>query len=180
MKKIYLLLLAGLSLVASCDKSKDNIKLGDLPGISETGANTFGCMINGKGYIPQTHLGSYILPLEAAYFGEYNGSRNWSISIGTIDDNHIPNVSFHFIIDSAGMRTGSMVVLHSDTAGHLSSAVLDKFGIYKIISPQFGQLQILKYDVPGKILAGTFSFSAVDTAGNKAVITDGRFDVKLQ
>ena len=180
MKNFFLIILAGLGLVASCDKSKDNIKLGDLPGISETGSNTFGCMINGKGFIPQTHFGDYLAsPLSAEYIRHY-GLGDSPISIVGTDDNHDPVINIYFIIDTTGVQSGSLVVLHADSAGHQSSAGLDKFGIYKIISPLFGQVHILKYDVPGKILAGTFSFTAVDTAGNKAVITDGRFDVKLQ
>lgn len=180
MKNLILLILVSSTLLTGCYKVLNNIKLGDLPAETQIGANTFGCLINGKGFIPQTH---FAVPppdfLKAGYTAHY-GIYDWQISIYATDNNNTPYTNVSLYIDTLGLRTGSTIVLHRDTSGHRSSADLRQFNHYYVVPPLAGELHILKYDVPGKILAGTFSFSAVDTtSGERAVITEGRFDVKL-
>jgi len=46
------LLIVGLILITSCDKDDDQNPLDKLPPITQNGAQTFGCLINGKPFIP--------------------------------------------------------------------------------------------------------------------------------
>lgn len=50
-----IVLLATTLLAASCKKDKaqdDRTELEKLPPITQTGANTFGCLVNGKAWLP--------------------------------------------------------------------------------------------------------------------------------
>jgi len=46
-------------------------------------------------------------------------------------------------------------------------------------APLTGQLTITKLDLQNRIISGTFYFDAVNPAGDKVSVTDGRFDVKF-
>ena len=49
---IWLLLLALSSLCTSCKKDAPQDELSKLPPATQTGANTFGCLVNGKAFVP--------------------------------------------------------------------------------------------------------------------------------
>jgi hypothetical protein len=51
MKNLFLLLLTTLAM--SCSSNSDNTTRDQLPKITQTGANTAGCILNGKVIIPK-------------------------------------------------------------------------------------------------------------------------------
>jgi hypothetical protein len=65
MKKIFLLLLTITLMGAKC--KKDNIEINKLPPITQTGANTFGAVVNGKVFLPKVNFGSYTQKLFVSY-----------------------------------------------------------------------------------------------------------------
>ena len=61
MKK-YLLIATALAFTMCCKKTDTNsldAELAKLPPITQTGANTFGCLVNGKAYIPTGYDGQF-------------------------------------------------------------------------------------------------------------------------
>ncbi len=57
-KIIYTCLLFVI-LNTQCKKDDLNAELAKLPPITQTGANTFGCLVNGKAYIPSGYDGQF-------------------------------------------------------------------------------------------------------------------------
>ena len=61
MKKILTPFLAILLIAASCKKTKTESESPDqLPPITQTGANTFGCLINGNVWLPKGYDGRFV------------------------------------------------------------------------------------------------------------------------
>src|SRR5437773_8453594 len=68
------LLLCSLFLSNSCRKQKNEEQL---PPATQTGANTFGCLVDGKVWIPTGGgAGSGINPTSGGFFGTPDGKRN--------------------------------------------------------------------------------------------------------
>ena len=56
--KQYLIILMALAFITCCKKTDSlDAELAKLPPITQTGANTFGCLVNGKAYIPSGNDG---------------------------------------------------------------------------------------------------------------------------
>ena len=62
MKKILTPFLAILLIAASCKKTKTESESPDqLPPITQTGANTFGCLINGNVWLPKVTMAGLLI-----------------------------------------------------------------------------------------------------------------------
>ena len=58
--KQYLIIVLALSFITCCKKTDSlEAELAKLPPITQTGANTFGCLVNGKAYIPSGYDGQF-------------------------------------------------------------------------------------------------------------------------
>ena len=56
--KQYIIILMALAFITCCKKTDSlDAELAKLPPITQTGANTFGCLVNGKAYIPSGNDG---------------------------------------------------------------------------------------------------------------------------
>ena len=58
MKKIITVILLSTLLGASCKKTNTPSPTDQLPPTTQTGANTFGCLVNGKVYVPKGSSGT--------------------------------------------------------------------------------------------------------------------------
>lgn len=181
MKNMLLFLLASLLLGSSCKKQRTVNPVDQLPPATQTGANTFGCLVNGQAFKPggaQLSGGSlqcnYQLVNGGYYFvlvGRYRNNTNGSGSIVGLYS------------DSLKMEEGTKQVLKSRTNNNASAS----YSTYTSTSAydQFetngtsytGELWIKKLDTIKQIASGTFWFTAANGKGDTVKITDGRFDV---
>lgn len=173
---VLLLLLTGLS----CKKNK-HAEEEKLPAITQTGANTFGCLINGKAWLPAGH--------------EYPTS-NYRVNINPRDSNvlirvyrktstiredlyfnsdTIKAIGTYLITDTTRTRNG----FHKST----SNLSTDFCNIrYDVMVQRQGFLKITRYDLSNGIISGEFEVSMVNPDcgyGDTIKITKGRFDKKL-
>ena len=179
MKITHLLITALMVLNAACRSDDDNEPIDPadaLPPATQTGEQTFGCLINGEPFFP-------------AKFGSNRPSAFYQFVDG----------AFTFVL-SAARKDGSGEDFKSISLGALDIQPLTE-GEYQLKSFEsgnfFGQyllgggLVLQSYtseDVPGKlivtriddeefIISGTFEFTVLDNNGNEIKITDGRFDL---
>ncbi len=174
MKIIQLILIMGLALNTSCDKDDDQTPIDQLPPATQTGAQTFGCLINGEPFVPprfgrnsprafyQFVRGAYTLGISAKKGG---GEELQTVIIGAIDINSLNTGSHELTSELPGnfiakYLLGGGIVLNSVTTNDNS-----------------GVINITKYDQENFIISGTFSFTVKDPDGNKIEITEGRFDL---
>ena len=177
--KIFLLIIACANIFAACKKDKTTTEPTDqLPPATQTGANTFGCLVNGKVF---TNIG-------------YDGSNsNFRLFV----DPTFQNGSFQIRVYSFKTSKYERININSND--------INSVGIFNVVGnngPLFidysndngtcnfnqsancylkGNLNITKYDISNGIFSGTFQFNIKDPNFNCDTIriTEGRFDKKL-
>ena len=164
----------------SCKK-----KIDELPSATQNGSNSFGCLLDGKIWVPQKNAiftGAAILEaLQMPNNDLYINARNFASS---------PNESEFeiFIKDMNGTGTYSL----NTTLSGPSTAASYAYYVKRNINPQnewmtsatyTGMVTITAYsNVAPRFVSGIFEFRAINlyNAPQPITVTEGRFDVKLQ
>jgi len=181
MQILFMKIIGLLSLVflISCKKNVD-----ELPAATQSGANTFGCRIDGNIWVPQKNpvfpgadiLESMQLPNKDLYIR----ARNFNSS---------PNeTEFEIFIkemDGPGVYTFNTTLSAPNTAASYI------YYVKRNINPQnewmtsasyTGTVTITAYDTVQRFVSGTFQLQAINlyNAPMPITVSDGRFDVKIQ
>lgn len=172
---------------ACCDKTPKPLPVApveQLPPYTETGANTFGCLIDGEVFVPKKNpfsLGTalqcqyqyvnskYIFSLSGADFVTDTGNASVSF-IGSHEndflkekDNYaMSNTDLNSFLGKASEKRGNATVRFytNDTVN--------------------GSINVKYLNKEKQIVSGTFWFDAIDTTTGKIIhVTDGRFDVRF-
>ncbi|WP_448701752.1 hypothetical protein ACFGVR_05875 [Mucilaginibacter sp. AW1-3] len=185
------LCLIGVLFLSSCTKKYDDpgSNLDRLPPETQTGANTFGCVINGKVFLPfaQYKLLYYREPLTCVYSPGYNKS-GYTFSLGAFNDSdNYSEPSVYIQTDSLALTQGQTYILKESNKPNGASAFYSLFSNhtfydYYTNTQVSGQLYISKLDPVNKIISGTFSFNAVNIRNitDTTHVTLGRFDMKYK
>jgi hypothetical protein len=178
--KIPVFLYCLIASVALLSCTKD---ITELPPTTQTGANTFGCKIDGKFWEPS---GFGIVPtapiLEARFAGTdlFINARNFSTS---------PTESeFELFIKNI---TGPGNYPLNTTTGYPGANVSYGYYVHRKFTPDnewitsaeyTGTITITRADIANHIVSGTFSFQAINLYNTPQPIniTEGRFDVQTQ
>jgi hypothetical protein len=176
MKSFCLLLGSLLLLNLSCKKEEK------LPKPTEKGANTFGCKIEGRLFLPQrsTNFGS--MPPLLTYYND--SSRHFELSVKEnpdISNNRLQRY-FHLEVQNLSIGTNS---LDDISTGEVSISELDQAGqAFTTTQTIGGTLNIKRLDTVAHIISGTFSFKAAmrptNTPGKIISVTEGRFDITYE
>lgn len=163
---------------SSCKKEKPAIE--QLPPITQTGAGTFGCLVDGKAFKPQGNpLGGPILSCAYQYI-----DGGYYFQLKAFNNKSEVNYSVGIYSDSVKIETGTSYILHNRFVkgklyGMYSTSSNQGFNIHTTDSSKTGELKILKLDSVNRIISGTFWFDAVDKSGKVVEIREGRFDMKF-
>ena len=166
--------------LCSCKK-----EVTELPPATQSGANTFGCKIDGKYWVPAGFgIVSTAAPLEARIAGSdlYINARNFSSSptesefeifIKGLTENGNANYS---------LSTGASHPDYSNSYAYYVHRKLTPDNEWVTTSPYTGTVTITKIDSVNHFVSGTFSFQAINLYNTPQPIsvTEGRFDVKTQ
>jgi hypothetical protein len=178
--KNYLLLAALLGLSQCQKKDAGPAKPEDqLPPATQTGAGTFGCLLNGQPWTPQGYIGKpgFVLTYDAGY---HSGTlqikcmrypTNGTIQGLTFGATNI-NQAGTYLFSS----TGDNGLSYIDTTVKSSCNILDNDnpGTY-----QSGSLTLTRFDLKAGIISGTFNFKFFQPGCDTLNITQGRFDYTL-
>jgi hypothetical protein len=169
--------------IASVALLSCNKEVTELPPSTQTGANTFGCKVDGKFWVP---AGFGIMPTAATVEVRFLGTdilinaRNFSSSpTETEFELRIKNV------------TGPGVYSLNTTTTYPNNAVSYGYYVHRKITPDNewmtsaeypGTVTITKIDTVNLIVSGTFEFQAINLYNNPQPmsVTEGRFDVKME
>lgn len=166
MKKLTYIFLSVLLTSGSCENDPSPNELAKLPPATQTGKNTFGCLVNGKAWVTRTSI-------DVTSFYQ---SGALQISAG---------------INESGRDQGiSLILLNSVFQGvsyDLTSDPQNQSGFSWIKSPMIcfygaedtltGDLTITKLDQANLIVAGVFEFTTVVAGCDTIRVTAGRFDL---
>lgn len=183
-KALLCLVFATALIAASCKKNKvldTRTELEKLPPITQTGANTFGCLVDGQAWLPngskpQTGGPNIVVDVDPTFQSglfridglKYQDGPGNFISINTFNCTNSGNYDFS---SSLSVQYFKRI---SNQMCEISTTIANT---YKI-----GSMTISKYDAIARIFSGTFEFklyNAQSLCGDTIRITNGRFDVKL-
>ncbi|TRX39398.1 hypothetical protein [Flavobacterium restrictum] len=187
MRKL-LFLFATITLLISCNKDDDKSTnpIDQLPPATQTGANTAGCLVDGKAFLPKgTGLGGPVL--SCFYYQSQTGYRfglsiNYktfdfikSIQFSTNTIQLIENKTYNLTAESKDINNnyyisnfGEYYILTNTGAGDVN---------YSTTNVATGELKITKLDMQRFIISGTFWYDAVNANNEKVQVREGRFDV---
>ena len=179
--KQYLLPALALALLTQCRKSTpDPAKPEDqLPPATQTGANTFGCLVNSQAYLPAGRVG-----LGSNYSVSYDPTFNGgSLAVRTY--NITKQRSRYLVLGGSGISKigiysfGSVQDIGAFYTDDGRSAPCDDYDSNSTNAFSKGTLTITRLDLQAGIVAGTFSFLLAKPGCDTLRITQGRFDYKL-
>jgi hypothetical protein len=178
----FLLLLFALFAFAQC-KKEHKTPLEQLPPETQTGANTFGCLVNGEVFKPggaQLSGGSLTAIYQYIQTGTPNGYV-FAVSGTNLKENcFYKQIGFGF--DSVSMRTGIYFLekrLNGRGSGEYQEFRCNQSpNLYSTNGLLRGELNLKKFDIINQIASGTFWFKAINSAGDTVSVTEGRFDVR--
>jgi len=168
------LLIVGLIIITSCDKNGDQSPIDELPPITQNGAQTFGCLINGKPFIPSI-FGSNS---PRAFYQYARGAYTLGISAGSGGGQEMITVLFGGI-DIPELKEQQYSLIERES-GNYHAEFLEGYDLRtetKTDNP--GVLNITNFDQENFIISGTFSFNFKDQNGEEIKITNGRFDLNF-
>ena len=154
-----------------------------LPPATTTGANTIGCLVNGKALLP-AGLSLAGGNKHATYQWGYDNAWHLAIGIGNQNSNGIiQSVGVH--IDSLKIEVGKSYNLDTlkngnASAGYLNTSFVFGAKAYPTSSSNSwatGQLTITRFDTVNQIVSENFWFNALDQYGDSVRVTNGRFDM---
>jgi hypothetical protein len=185
MKKLNLLLLFSIIILCSsqCKKTTNNPSTDQLPPITQTGANTFGCLINGNVWLPKGYDGRFVnsrITIDPNYADGNLLIRVYRIIDDIREDFAISSDS----IKSTGLyiigdreKTSNVFIKQKISSGSTICSVE-----YGLLYQRYGFIKITKYDLVNHIFSGEFEITLNCPQcgyGNPIKITQGRFDYKL-
>ena len=161
---------------ASCKKENKNED--QLPPATQTGANTFGCLVNGKVFIPKGYDGIGRPNPHVQYDYDLNGQPYLSIKTfqfpTTISSGIF--VGFQFL-----QNTGMYSLKDSFSFLLGTPSTYDNCGSISNDPNTFsdGGGMVTRLDIPSRIISGTFDFKYKTLQYDTVFVTEGRFDIKF-
>jgi hypothetical protein len=167
-----------LCLSTSCNKDDD--LLNDLPKATQTGANTFGCLVNGEPWVAEIGLGIFTPSLrkidmnyDETDTGLFN-NNNWGMSSKQVFKDSI-HEGFLFTANNFDESTLLSKADHKLRISYRPDNQL--FGVYYLDSLQTCRVEITNLDTMKNTCSGIFDFYALSPDKSDTLhITDGRFD----
>jgi hypothetical protein len=179
---LFLLILVLPLLAEKCDKNeiKPNEELDKLPPASQTGAYTFGCLINNIAFKPNggifagSHLRAFYQYTDDTYYFNVTGSKN-------ADTEKLPAVT---------IETTAIIIKPGKTYKLMGRKRGSAFATYNFFTPDHnkvsydtgngkGELYISKLDSVNQIVSGTFWFDGLNPQGDIVQVREGRFDLRF-
>lgn len=175
-KNIAMLFLLALTL-SCCNNDDDNNQptnpIDQLPPATQTGANTFGCLLDGHAFLP----GRGGNPLDCVY-QFVNGEWYFALQANREDEN-FNLIGLSLSTNALELEENVVYNLLENESGNVSG------GYYYISINSFtsqnytGELTITKLDMQNQIVSGTFWYDIEDQDGIVHEIREGRFDMQF-
>ena len=173
MRKLLLFFLTTFALM-SCDKDDDapTNPVDQLPPATQTGANTFGCLLDGEAFIPSGGTN----PLDCVY-QLINGDRFFTLQ-GNKRNENFNRITLSLSTNAKEIEEGETYLLIENEVGNAFARYSFSANATFTSQTNSGTLTITKLDLDNQIVSGIFSFDIIDFEGNLRQIRNGRFDMQ--
>jgi len=172
-----LLLYLCLATLTQCSKCKNDPAPADpaaaLPPATQTGANTFGCLLNGQAWTPAGD------PFAGPIFSSgYSNQNLFLVASRAIIANGI-NVTQRIQIEVGSTNQPGVYVLRSAASRRAELSDRERNCLFITDKTHPATVEITRLDLVNRVVAGRFAFT-LDTPGcSPVVVTDGRFDSRF-
>ena len=172
MRKLLLILITTFTL-CSCDKDNDKPTnpVSQLPPATQTGENTFGCLINGEPFVVSNTSNQTAIYQDGGLL--IGGQKNIN--------NNLTQVSMFISEANIGaiIAENNIYVLNSNSVPKGEYYIENQNCFYFTSSNYSGSITITKLDNINFIVSGTFEFKSIsDNCEGIIDITNGRFDLQ--
>ena len=184
MKHLFFKTIVFLFLFTITSCSESDAPQDQLPPITQTGANTFGCVINGEVLIPKDGIG---VPQPKGITVKYRNNKNFIIDAGNLKDNGGGDIYIYiYNLTSTGVYNLGVSDNQSDLSfapsyPHIFCRTYDGANQGKVYlsNVNSGTITITRFDSDNHIVSGTFELTVFnkDNPSETIEITEGRFDV---
>jgi hypothetical protein len=175
MKNLLFLILTTFALT-SCDKDdKPKTELEKLPPATQTGARTFGCLLDGVAFVPDNRN----LAKQCVY--QYFNGYYFSLQGNTYPKNQL--IGLGLSTHNLKIEEGKTYILQDNIDGNASGFYYfgdDITGVNELKRTsdiEKGEMKITKLDFTKHIVSGTFWYDIKDSKGIIHQIREGRFDM---
>ena len=179
-RNLQIILLLVIFTFFNCSNNEQD----QLPPISQTGANTFGCIINDKVLIPKDGIG---VPQPKGITVKYRTNKNFIIDAANLKDTNGDRIYLYVNnltstgTYSFGLSNGDDDFTFEPAYPHCWARTFDSVsgGFIYISNINSGTITITRFDEDNHIASGTFKLNVFNENNpNKTTeITQGRFDV---
>ncbi len=165
----------------NCHRSSSDddttIPVDQLPATTQTGANTAGCLVNGKVLLPRGQKPQNG-PVLAAFYQFIDGGYHFGLGIEDYTNSKTVAIGSHNITLEQGKTYSLAENLNDDSAVNMYANYWDyKTTFYSTSDIVTGEIKITRLDTSKFIISGTFWFDAVNANGEKIEVREGRFDL---
>ena len=162
-----------------CRKNKPTNPVDQLPPETQTGANTFACLIDGKVFKPKGD--PFGGPVIKAQYQFVNGKQGFGISARRSEGEKSQSIGIggdSIVITNRIYNLDSKNIDGKLYGMYLFSQIGTLGNSYYTNEIQKGQITIKYFNTTNQIVSGTFWFDAIDNTTGKIVqIREGRFDL---
>jgi hypothetical protein len=156
----------------NCEKQPELPKKGKLPAITQTGAYTFGCLLNGEIFIPRNLFSTSLSMSYDSYSGylRINADYSWNF----------PHVNIELVIDE-GLFSEGLYSLGDGFEYDIkkTSSKETESIIYRIDTMSSHFIENTRFDLDSNIVSGLFGFTAIsEDLSDTILVLNGRFDLK--
>ena len=170
-------------MLTQCSKCKNDPAPADparqLPPATQTGAGTFGCLVNGQPYTPKGNNGmsNLYVSYDPTFRGGALGIETYRVEGGGLTkflsiDAAPVNAPGNY---SLNLGPGIGEVLYSSGGGQPCGFMYDS----RDVTYRRATLNITRFDMNSRIIAGTFDAIIARTGCDTLKVTQGRFDAKF-
>ncbi|AFM03424.1 hypothetical protein Fleli_0975 [Bernardetia litoralis DSM 6794] len=161
-------------LCAKCEDDTPKNPIDLLPPVTQTGANTFGCLVDGEAFTPDgtplSLINQYTYSNDGYYFS-VSGSKSGN---GFFKSIGLATEELEFGLEQG--NTYNLTEIRKNNA-YATYYFYSTHKVNGVTSEQYtGEMTITRFN--DNVIAGTFWFDVLDTDGVIHQIREGRFDVK--
>lgn len=170
----------------SCKKQNTlEMELTKLPQATQTGRNTFGCLVNGKAWVAQNQDCFLLCDPSFKMDFDHDFGGNFGIDAYWIDSKKNIKQRIDIMVDSLNFNLIKHINIYNSHSGvfFINYKINGQCGKYDRFDDDdvtySGIVEITKYDLQIGIISGTFEFTLAKPGCDTIKVTNGRFDKKL-
>ncbi len=164
-----------------CTTCRKETALDKLPPATQEGRNTFGCLVNGKAWMPDNGC-DWLCPADLKFMYDFENGGTFRVQADLTAGSQNQQIFFRFYpcisVGKKYLRTGDVTFSVTYKDKNKDTNCQD-YPTQQNTTTIDGFVDITRFDLGNGIISGTFEFTLNKPGCETINITNGRFDGKL-